>query len=1127
MLKAFFTAISLALLIFINLSIAFSQSIDTRIDNMGYWKQLAREGKIPFNKVFPVKKHVKIKGQHRGLPEPFGQPSPDRRIGDKEMMLSENSVGITADGESILVSSNSNPNPAKEIYGANRYETINAGEEWEGEAEGAGGENYGDPAIGLALDGTVYIGRIGLNKCQTVAVRLPGSQEWIEHEVSLPSVINEIQDKNHLAVDHSLGSPFLGSVYSAWTVYNKVPGVDGHVFLARSTDKGNSFSTPVNLSKGLEGISFNHGVNLSVGVNGEVYAIWSGYQNWPGDESAILFTRSTDGGATFDAPRRIGPQIRGVRLTGLAAPIRTNSFPVMAVDLSDGPGRGNLYIVWTNYGRPDENLGPAPEVYFIKSTNNGTTWSQAVRVATATVNDGGERFFPWITCDPVTGKLFVIFYDSRGLSAGDCRTWVAVSNDTGNTWIDFPVSDEVFTPVPIPGLAMDYFTDYIGISAYNDLVIPVWTDNREGVAASWCSPFRAHQGGQEEGVTIRRVQIFKKDRNRGYLSIDHVEAGMEFYLRPILVNPGLKTSQEIKMDAINLTPGIDQLTYFDTTVSINAGDSLVSNVMWKFKADTAFNMAKDVKIEFRFSQGSSDSPLFVETKKSNQEWKYTYFAPLWSSSPQVLRCYLSNESIAPNGIPDKGETFTINWVLTNRGKSIMPMITAKNILTDEMVSYPAISSLTIPELNPNDTIVLSFSAGIYPNIECGARFKSNLSLVRGNQEERFNHNWQLCSLQEDWEDKLEGTIPWVFSGDSVWVIDDQERKTGHYSLRSGTIGDLESTSLKLNYYLEQTDSLTFWVKTSTERNCDYLTFYVNDTICGSWSGIKKWEQVSFKLWRGFNRLEWRYSKDLFSAMGKDAVWIDDIVLPPAQRSIIRIISDSVMCNYDSTILLGLQKEAIERVRWKTDGDGLFLLAGSAGLWYRPGIKDREEEKVKIWVTGYGPLVDVVDTLHLSLPKEVRIKLDTMLCKYEKVELKTPEGSSDWIWSDGTRNSWNLRDYVGLIPGKIDSLRVDFKDRFGCNGSGVFTIRPDECEESHDPWFYVEEGYIKVGSNNCDPGYYLVELFDLGGALVKKERILHQGGFLLENVYQTKGKKGVLIGRITTPIGEYHANKVSF
>ena len=82
-------------------------------------------------------------------------------------------------------------------------------------------------------------------------------------------------------------------------------------------------------------------------------------------------------------------------------------------------------------------------------------------------------------------------------------------------------------------------------------------------------------------------------------------------------------------------------------------------------------------------------------------------------------------------------------------------------------------------------------------------------------------------------------------------------------------------------------------------------------------------------------------------------------------------------------------------------------------------------------------------------------------------------------------------------------------------------------ENQDLWFVVDDGFIIVSSSYCDPGYYLVELFDLGGALIISERILHQGGTMHQKVYSTNGKKGIVIGRVTTPIGMQYANKVSF
>jgi hypothetical protein len=233
-------------------------------------------------------------------------------------------------------------------------------------------------------------------------------------------------------------------------------------------------------------------VNLQSGPNGEVYAAWAIYDTFPADESAIGFARSTDGGGTFNLPTRAITNVRGIRLTGTAKNFRVNSFPAMAVDISGGPNNGSIYVVWANVGTPGVNTGTEINIYLIKSTNGGSTWSSPVRVnSRGPLANGHQAFFPWITCDPETGALSVVFYDDRNVGGAALETFAAVSFDGANTWQDFAISDVSFTPAPIPGLAGAYFGDYLGISSRGQKVYPVWTDNRSGRALAYVSPFTA------------------------------------------------------------------------------------------------------------------------------------------------------------------------------------------------------------------------------------------------------------------------------------------------------------------------------------------------------------------------------------------------------------------------------------------------------------------------------------------------------------------------------------------------------------------------------------------------------------------------------------------------------------
>ncbi|MCD4736724.1 MAG: PKD domain-containing protein, partial [Bacteroidales bacterium] len=304
--------------------------------------------------------------------------------------------------------------------------------------------------------------------------------------------------KNHLWIDNSPTSPHEGNVYNAWTPFGGTN--DTEIEFSRTTNEGISWSNAINISSAVNAGSHNQGVNIQTGPNGEVYVVWTIYDSWPTDEDAMGMAISADGGSSFSPATRIISNIRGIRNTGVSKNMRVNSFPSMAVDISTGPNSGNIYLVWSNVGVPGTNTGTNISAYMIRSTNGGSSWSTPVRVNQYLFQNGKEAYFPWITCDPTSGTLAVVFYDDRNTSSSKCETFVALSYDAGNTWEDFKVSDVEFTPSAIPGLASGYFGDYLSISARDGMFYPCWTDNRSGVPMTYVSPFSIDLGADFSGT---------------------------------------------------------------------------------------------------------------------------------------------------------------------------------------------------------------------------------------------------------------------------------------------------------------------------------------------------------------------------------------------------------------------------------------------------------------------------------------------------------------------------------------------------------------------------------------------------------------------------------------------------
>jgi hypothetical protein len=240
----------------------------------------------------------------------------------------------------------------------------------------------------------------------------------------------------------------------------------------------------VNISLG-ETSLFSQGANLAVGPTGDVYAVWAIYDDWDGgqtDEEAIGFAKSTNGGATWQAPSRI-LEIQGIRAwwthkNSNGGPVRVNGFPVMAVDRSGGPHHGHIYVVWANKGSGSD----LADILLSKSTNGGLTWSTPVRVNND--NTTYDQWMPWITVSPL-GRITVTFFDSRSDNSPPVNqlteVWIAQSTNGGQTFENLRVSDVAFMPMGIPNTANGYMGDYLGVTSKAGTAYSCWADNRTGI----------------------------------------------------------------------------------------------------------------------------------------------------------------------------------------------------------------------------------------------------------------------------------------------------------------------------------------------------------------------------------------------------------------------------------------------------------------------------------------------------------------------------------------------------------------------------------------------------------------------------------------------------------------------
>jgi hypothetical protein len=611
------------------------RQLDTRVWSQAYWLKMAKLGLVDVAPPIPCKEALYTSSRIEA-PGVLSKDSPDVPVThDPNTTQSENSVFVHPfDINTVLNSNNSTDWDGVEVgvlYGADALFTTDGGQTWGGSIQAAAGSNNGDPAAAIGLNGWFYVGYIAANLGQGVAHSTDAGDNWTHVQVASGGLL----DKNHLWIDNSSSSPYEGNLYSAWT--NFFGANDNEIELSRSTDGGLSWSSPINISSAVGAGSHNQGVNIQTGPNGEVYAAWSIYDSWSSDETAIGFAKSADGGATFEPATRIIENIRGIRFTHTSKLMRVNSFPVMAVDISGGPNHGTIYIVWANIGVPGENIGPDIDIYMIKSTDGGSNWSTPVKVNQDPSGLGKEHYFPWITCDPVCGVLCVIFYDDRNVASTDCEVFVAVSEDAGQSWSDFKVSDVSFTPSPIPGLAEGYFGDYLGISARSGKVYPAWTDNRDGRAMTYVSPFVVEQDSiPPDAVTDLAVT----DVGSNWISLTWTASGDDG-------DSGTASSYDIRYSTSPIDEGNFDLAtpVSDPPIPQEAG-SLEILTVDGLDFNTIYFFALKVRDEWGNASGVSNSP-----------WGITLGIPDINVFPDSLVAYLL-----------LGQTETQTLIISNVGE---------------------------------------------------------------------------------------------------------------------------------------------------------------------------------------------------------------------------------------------------------------------------------------------------------------------------------------------------------------------------------------------------------------------------------------------------------------------------
>ncbi len=334
---------------------------------------------------------------------------------------------------------------------------------------------WGDPALFVDTSGNFYFFHLSN----------PPGGNWIDRVVCQKSSDNgktwtdgsyaglngtKAQDKVWCAIDRRTNN-----MYISWTQfdhYGSFNSKDSSIILfSKSTDGGASWSTPLRINKVagdcIDSDNTVEGAVPAVGPNGEIYISWAG-------PNGLVFNKSLDQGKTWLNSEIFVSSIPGGWDYEISGIYRANGLPVTTCDVSNGPDRGTIYINWSD----QRNGNSDTDIWLVKSSDGGKTWTAPVKVN----NDNSKRqqFFTFMTIDQSNGYLYFIFYDRRNYADDSTDVYLAVSTDGGTSFINRKISQSPF--FPNSGV---FFGDYTNITASNGIVRPIWTRLNNGQLSIW------------------------------------------------------------------------------------------------------------------------------------------------------------------------------------------------------------------------------------------------------------------------------------------------------------------------------------------------------------------------------------------------------------------------------------------------------------------------------------------------------------------------------------------------------------------------------------------------------------------------------------------------------------------
>ncbi len=360
-----------------------------------------------------------------------------------------------------------------------------------------------DPALGADANGNFYFSyedQLCDPNChgptyQLVAKSTDGGRSFPTFAKAARNGPQEIAiDKDYIAVDTHVNSPFRGTIYVGYTALILI-GRNPLIWQMKvvfSRDGGLTWSASVSVGPGYQSPQIALDALPVVAPDGTVYLFYSAaVQQAIG--MSIKFSKSSDGGQTWTEPADVAsnlPSTENYYIKNADTDFGTSAFHGLLVGTFPTAAiapDGTIYVAWSDF--PSGScvilfFRPAcinSDVRLSTSRDGGKSWSTPVKVSDET--NPTDQFFPWIAVNS-NGLLSIAWLDKR-LDPNNINYDVYYTNTLDG--ITFLKNVRV-TAVSSSTGTFDDIGDYIGLAATQTSAYPVWCDLRNGHQQVFAAP---------------------------------------------------------------------------------------------------------------------------------------------------------------------------------------------------------------------------------------------------------------------------------------------------------------------------------------------------------------------------------------------------------------------------------------------------------------------------------------------------------------------------------------------------------------------------------------------------------------------------------------------------------------